>query len=340
MEVVIDALSRYCVEAFVRMGAPADQARTMASVLLEADLRGHVDHGASLVALFRADVQTRAVNICPRVQVLHETPISLLVDGDGGFGAVAASHAMSACIDRARATGIGVAAVRHSSHVFYPGYYPLQAAEAGLIGFFTTTSRPAIAPTGAAERVLGQNPIAYAIPAGAHPPILLDVGMAASVAKIRIAMDQGQRVPEGWALDRDGNPTTDAAEAMAGLLVPIGGHKGYGLALVMDALVGLGGAPTGRLAGPHGAVGHFLWALDPGLFGSPDDFRARVDRLLDDLTGAERLPGRSAVAYPGEAGARRKAAALAVGRIELPAAIVQAMEDTAHALSIRSPGQV
>ncbi|MGH2457888.1 MAG: Ldh family oxidoreductase [Chloroflexota bacterium] len=337
MELSIAAVARYCFDAFAALGAPSDQARILADVLLEADLRGHADHGSALVAYYLPDVRANAVNPRPAVRVLGETPVSLVVDGDGGFGAVAASRAMDECVARARSIGVGIAAVRNSSHAFYPGYYALRAAEAGLVGFFTTTSKPAIAPTGAAERVLGQNPICYGIPADTHPPILLDVGMAASVAKIRIAMHEGRDLPTGWALDAEGQPTVDARTAMSGLLVPIGEHKGYGLALAMDALAGLAGAPSGAAAGGHGAVGHFLWALDPRLFGPPAEFRARVDRLLDEVTIATPLPGRRPVTYPGESGARRKATALARGRIDLPESVAEAMAATARTLGIRSP---
>ncbi len=337
MELRIGAVSRYCFDAFVALGVPAEHARTLANVLLEADLRGHVDHGSSLVALYLPDVRTGAINPRPSVRVLEETPISVVVDGDGGFGAIGASRAMEECIGRARSIGVGLAAVRNSSHAFYPGFYALQAAEAGLVGFFTTTSRPAIAPTGAAERVLGQNPICFGIPAGTHPPILVDVGMAASIAKIRIAADEGREIPPGWALDAQGRPTNDARAAMAGLLVPIGDHKGYGLALAMDALAGLAGAPSGLAAGGHGAVGHFLWALDPRLFGEPEAFRARVDRLLDQVASAAPLPGRPPVTYPGESGARRKEAALARGWIDLPETVVRAMDAAARALDISTP---
>ena len=337
MKLAIAAIGRYCLGAFVAMGAPADQARTMADVLLEADLRGHIDHGSSLVSYFLPDVRSGEINIRPDVSLTHQTPVSVLVDGDRGFGAVAATRAMDLCIERARTVGIGVAAVRNSSHTFYPGYYALRAVEAGFVGFFTTTSRPIIAPTGAADRVLGQNPICYAVPAGTHPPILLDVGMAASVAKIRIAMNEGRNIPLGWAFDDYGNPTTDARVAMSGLLAPIGEHKGYGLALVMDALVGLSGAPAAREAGSHGAVGHFLWALDPSLFGSPDEFRARVDRLLDDVGRARPIREDSVVTYPGAIGAKRKSDALTSGVVDLPETVVQAMVATARSLGLPSP---
>lgn len=337
MEVRVDDVRRYCHEAFVAMGAPADQATILTDVLIEADLRGHHDHGSSVIAIFWPDVRDGSVKIQPDVKVLDATPVSVLVDGDGGFGAIAASRAMDECIARARAIGIGVAAVRNSSHSFYPGYYALRAAEAGFVGFFTTTSRPAIGPIGAAERLLGQNPICYGIPASTHPPILLDVGMAPSIAKIRIARNEGRSIPSGWALDREGKPTQDAEVAMTGLLVPIGEHKGFGLALVMDALVGLGGAPFGKAAGPHGAVGNFLWALDPRLFGSPEDFQARVDRLLDQVLGATLLPGQPLATYPGAGGAERKAAALARGTLDLPETVVRAMGQTARDLGIRAP---
>lgn len=337
MQLAIDAVYRYCVEAFSKVGVPPDQARTLADVLLEADLRGHVDHGSSLVALYVPSVLDRSVNPAPRVRAVRETPVSALIDGDGGFGAIAATRAVAACVERARSIGFGVAAVRNTSHSFYPGYYPLQIAEAGFVGFFTTTSRPAIAPPGIAERVLGQDPLAYAIPAGSRPPILLDIGLAASVAKIRIAMEEGREIPADWVVDREGKPVTDAAAAMSGLLVPIGGHKGFGLALVMDALVGLGGAPGGPEAGAHGAVGFFLWALDPGLFGPPDQYRARVERLLDQVAAATPFPGRRPASYPGEGGARRKASAVASGRVDLPETVARAMAETARALGIDSP---
>ncbi|HEX5416334.1 MAG TPA: Ldh family oxidoreductase [Chloroflexota bacterium] len=337
MEVRVEEARRYCFEAFVAMGATAEQATILTEVLHEADLRGHLDHGSSVVALFWPDVREGTVRIRPTITVSNETPVSVLVDGDGGFGAIAASRAMDECIDRARAIGIGVAAVRNSSHTFYPGYYALHAAEAGFVGFFTTTSRPTLAPIGAAERVLGQNPICYGIPAANHPPILLDVGMAASIAKIRIARNEARSIPAGWALDREGNPTTDAAAAMTGLLVPIGEHKGFGLALVMDALIGLGGAPAGKEAGPHGAVGHFLWALDPRIFGSTADFSARIDGLLDQVLGAPLLPGRPPATYPGAGGAARKAETLARGILDLPETVVRAMDQTARELGIRSP---
>lgn len=334
MRVSIAALRRYCLDAFVAMGASDEHARVLSRVLIEADLRGYADHGCSIVAIFRPDVEAKAINIHPRVQVIDETPVSLVVDGDGGFGAIAASRAMDRCIARARTIGIGVAAVRNSSHSFYPGYYPLVAAEAGFVGFFTTTSRPAIAPVGAAERILGQNPICYGIPAARRAPILVDVGMAASIAKIRLARNEGQSIPVGWALDASGQPTTDATAAMSGLLLPIGEHKGYGLALAMDALVGLGGAPAGQEAGGHGAVGHFMWALSPRLFGSDEQFRARVDHLLDQVTGARSLAEGGEIAYPGEQGARRKAEALARGYLDLSSSIVDGMDATAQALGI------
>jgi LDH2 family malate/lactate/ureidoglycolate dehydrogenase len=340
MELSIAAVERYCRESFLALGVPEDQAQTLAAVLIEADLRGHVDHGSALVAYYKGDVRAGAINVRPAVRLLDETAVSVLVDGDGGFGAVAASRAMAACVERARAIGIGVAAVRNSSHCFYPGYYALLAAEAGFVGFFTTTSKPALAPAGAARRLLGQNPICYGIPAGRHPPILLDAGLGASIAKIRMAMHEGRAIPPGWALDRNGNPTTDARAAMEGLLLPIGEHKGYGLALAMDALVSLGGAPSATAAGEHGAVGHFMFALDPGRFGASEAYRARVDDLLDQLTTAETFPGRPPLAYPGESGSRRKAAALARGTVDLPDAVVRGIEETARELGIAMPARI
>jgi LDH2 family malate/lactate/ureidoglycolate dehydrogenase len=150
-------------------------------------------------------------------------------------------------------------------------------------------------------------------------------------------MNEGRSIDPGLALDREGNPTVNPKMALEGLFLPVGEHKGFGLSMVNDALVGLGGAPIAKAAGDHGKVGYFLWALDPSLFGSADEFIARVDHLIDVVITAKPQPGHPPPVYPGQNGARLKAAALASGFVELPESIVRAMDETARKLGIQTP---
>lgn len=286
--------------------------------------------------LFYDDPREGHINPQPRPRLVTETPVSCLLDGDGGFGAIVASRAMGECIARAQRHGVGIASVRNSSHAFYPGYYAQLAIESGLIGFFTTTSKPALAPGGLRPALLGQNPISFGIPALNRAPILLDIGLGASGAKIRQAASEGQSIPVGWALDAAGKPTTDASIALNDLRInPIGGHKGFGIALVMDALAaGLSGAPSAREAGAHGKVGHFMWCLDPAMFGDPAAFAQRIDGLLEQVT---RDMSPDEMLYPGERGARLRAEAIAEGEVWLPPMTVAAIREMGDKLGVAVP---
>ena len=171
--------------------------------------------------------------------MLRESPLSVLVDADHGFGGIACTRALERCLIKASTSGIGVAGVYNSSHLFIPAHYVLRAARQGYIAICTSVAEAVMPPTGGLGRVLGNNPWAFGVPVGDKDPLVLDIAPSASFAKVRMHAAENTPLPEGWALDKDGNPTTDAQAAVEGTLLPLGDHKGYGLAMVSELIAGV-----------------------------------------------------------------------------------------------------
>jgi LDH2 family malate/lactate/ureidoglycolate dehydrogenase len=249
--------------------------------------------------------------------------MSACVDGDDGPGQWVGVRAMELAIRKARQSGLGVVGVRRSNHFGAAGHYAWLATQENLIGLCTTNARPSLAPTGGLTPTFGNNPLGVGIPAGQNPPILLDIAMSvAARGKIGLHLAEGKPLPPGWILDRFGRPSTDPADLAAGLGVPIGGHKGYGLALVLEVLAGvLTGAgfcwdhrrkPTQSSPVPLD-YGHFFLALAPELFLPVAEFTARVDRLIEQAKGGERAENVEEILVPGELEMRARARNLREG---------------------------
>jgi LDH2 family malate/lactate/ureidoglycolate dehydrogenase len=307
----IDDLRRCLVGAFERLQLTPDDAQGLGGLLVDSELRGHPDHGVAALGALATFYRDGALNPRPRVRVLHETDGAILLDGDRGCGPGAPTRAMRWCIERARERkGMAVAAVRDWQLVVAAPYVRL-AAEAGSIGFACANFIPLVAPPGGRTAVFGTNPFAYGLPAQRHPPVVLDVATTvSSMQKVRVAAHEGEPVPQGVIFDRAGRPITDAEEFLnGGTMAPLGSphapHKGFGLALFIDALSGvLSGAGFARgVAG--GAPGSFLWALDVEAFLPQQEFLARMDAQLDQIKLGERLPGVDELLIPGERGQRR-----------------------------------
>lgn len=280
---------------------PADAA-LVADTLVDADLGGVHSHGVLRVPEYVAKLTVGGVDPRARPAVVSRRGACLVVDGGNSMGQVGARFAMGEAIAAARAHGVGMAAVRGSNHCGAMAYYARLAVAADMIGLATTNALPTMAPWGGAERILGINPLSVGIPAGREPPILYDAAFSGSShGKIRVHQQTGEPLPAGWALDRDGRPTTDPAAAIDGLLVPIGGFKGAGLALVMGVLSAmLSGAAYGTElgdmeSGPQpGADGHFVAAIDVGAFEEVDRFKARVDAAIRQVRACRRAAGAAA----------------------------------------------
>jgi LDH2 family malate/lactate/ureidoglycolate dehydrogenase len=283
-------------------GFSAAATAATADVLAWADLHGIDSHGISMLTMY--DDWRRAGRLDPRAEprILRQSPVSALVDGGGGLGHWPGRFAMQTAIDKAAGIGMAAVAVRNSAHYGACGYYALMAAERGLIGITTTTTSGArVAPTRAAEAKLGTDPWCFAAPGAPGQPFLLDMATTTvAFGKIRNKANEGISCPPGWLLDAQGQPSTDANDAVSrgGFLTPLGGtpegssHKGYGLAAMVNILAAcLSGATVtphpahGKSPGGMG-IGHFFLALDPGLFREAADFRAEVAAFCDLLRAA------------------------------------------------------
>jgi ureidoglycolate dehydrogenase (NAD+) len=308
-----DRLHDFITAALVAAGLTDAEATLCADAAVFADLRGTDTHGVMYV-LARTLESIRAGKTVAGAQlaVIHERGGTALVAANGLAGPVMGQRAMTMAIDRAEHHGIGAVVTRNGNPLGLLGYYPFLAVPRGLIGLAMANTAPAVAPHGSSTRVFGTNPFAYAAPAGEQRAILFD--MASSVAaagKLVRARRRGEPLPEGWAIDLEGRPITDAARVDAGALLPFGGHKGSGIALLVHLLTGglAGTTVGGESTHDHpdeqlrGQAALFV-AIDPAFFCSREVFERLVDRQIQFIHDARPLPGVDDVLVPGERGWR------------------------------------
>lgn len=306
--VAADKLRTFCHAVAKNLGVPDDAASILAENLVEADLRGVHTHGSSLLLGYSRRLRSGGTRPTGDLTIVSENAATALADGGDGIGQVIATRAMRLAIDKARRTGIGAVSVRHSNHFGAAASYSMLALPHDMIGFATTNAGARMPPVGGASGVVGNNPLSYAIPAGDYQPIVLDMAQSVVAAgKIGMALRKGEQIPLGWALDQNGLPTQDPRAGLAGLLVPIGGPKGFGLAMVMDVLSGaLSAGSVGLdLSGPRPddrpfGVCHFFMAIDVASFAPVSEFKARVDQMIRDAKAAKKAPGASEIFMPGE----------------------------------------
>jgi LDH2 family malate/lactate/ureidoglycolate dehydrogenase len=337
----LEELSRLCATAFEGAGIPSENAAIVAGALVEAEARGIESHGVRMLPSYVARLRRGGFNAAAAPHVVREGPAVALLDGENGLGPLVATRAMDLAIEKARAAGIGACAAVRSNHYGAAAVYALRACRAGLVGVATTNSVAAVAPPGGRVGRVGNTATAYAVPTEAEPPLVLDISMStAARSRFVLHAERGLPLPEGWAIDAEGRPTTDANAGLGGYLLPLGsptaGHKGFGLAMLMDTLAGaLSGARFGielqRMTDddprPYG-IGHFLLAIDPAWFGDPGDFRRRIDRMIRDLRGTPTQPGVERVYAPGERSHARWLEAQHTG-VTVPAALEQRLRKLA-----------
>jgi LDH2 family malate/lactate/ureidoglycolate dehydrogenase len=339
----IDDLRRCLATAFERLRLPRESADGPCRLLVDSELRGHPDHGVAALEVLANFYRDGTLNPRPRVRMLQETDGAILLDGDRGCGPAAPTRAMRWCIERARERkGMAVAAIRDWQLLVAAPFARL-AAEAGVIGFACTNFIPVVAPPGGRTAVLGTNPLAYGLPAERHEPVVLDIATTvSSMQRVRVAAQQGTALPEGVILDQAGRPITDPEEFLeGGLMAPLGTphapHKGFGLALLIDALGGvLSGAGFARGVA-DGAPGNLLWALDVEAFLPRQEFLERMDAQIDQIKQGERLPGVDELLVPGERGQRRYLELTARGVVTLAPASWQMLATGCESLSVPMP---
>ncbi len=283
-------------------GFPPAAVEAGADGLSWADLHGIDSHGCVLLPTYEAWLKAGRYEVAAQPRVVRDTAVSALIDGGHGLGFLPARTGMRLAMEKARGAGIGAVGVNRSNHFGAAGWYAEMAAQAGLIGVATTnTVAASVVPTAAREAKFGTNPIAFAAPSSGARPFLLDMATSTvALGKLMAASYRGKPIPEGWALDPEGRPTTDPALGYkTRLATPLGGtaelssHKGTGLAAMVEILSGLltgADSPVEAAAreGAQGNVGHFFLAIDPGLFGDAATFARRVEGMIAALHGARR----------------------------------------------------
>jgi len=337
-------LSRFIAEAFVRVGLPADEATEVARLMTEADLTGADAHGVFRLPQYVRRIQAGGVNPKPRIEVHHSGPATALVDGDNGMGHLVMSRAADTAIALARETGVAWVGARRSNHAGTGGLYAEMPVKHGMVGIYAAVANANhMAPWGGSELLLGTNPLAVGIPCGDAPPIILDMATTViSYGTVKKYALQGLTMPPDWVISRvDGKPLTDPKRAGEGVLLPIGGYKGSGLALILGLLAGpLNRAVFGRDVIDFNAdqssetnTGHFIVALDVARFLPLDVFAAEVSRHLDDLRGSERLPGAGPIRMPGDQRAVRRQERAQAG-VPIPPPLHEQLDALAEALGI------
>jgi len=300
-------LEALCRRIFSACGMSETDAGLLAETLVAADLRGVHSHGVLRVGDYVDKLTTGGVDPRGEPRIVSDRGAALVVDGGNSMGQIGSAFAMRKAIARARDVHVAAAAVRGSNHCGTMAYYAMMAAAEGMIGIATTNALPTMAPWGGTDKIVGINPLGVAVPAGEEDDIVLDAAFSGSShGKIRVFHQKGLAVPGDWAFDSEGRPTTDAAEALEGLLQPIGAYKGVGFAVVMGVLSSLlSGAAYGTelgnmVEGPRaGRDGHFFMALDIAGFEEPARFRSRVDTVVRQIRESRRAAGTDTLYAPG-----------------------------------------
>jgi len=299
---------------FAAVGFDPADASQIAAALVEADLRGVSSHGVMLVPMYVERLNAGGVTRERELDVLHDAGAALVLDARGGMGQLSSPQAMGLAIERAGRYGIGLASVRNAHHFGAASRWAMQAAHAGCLGVAMSNTTPLMPAPGGAERIVGNNPLAIAVPTEAGAEIVLDMALSAvALGKIRLAASAGRSIPDTWATDPAGVPTTDPEAAVLGMLLPAAGHKGFGLALMIDVLTGVlsGGGwgdqvrPLYREPDRPNDCAHLFLAIDPELLGGIAGFRGRASDLAARVRGSATAPGVDRLYLPGEIEAER-----------------------------------
>lgn len=321
MNFSLERLLTFTEAVLIKMGCPSQDARQAAEVLLSADLRGVDSHGVARLSGYVRLWEEGRINVRPQMGVTYETPSTAVVDGDGGLGLVVAPYAMKVAIEKASVAGTGWVSVKNSNHYGIAGIHAMQALQHDMIGISLTNASPLVSPTFSAERLLGTNPIAVAIPAKDQPPFVADMATTtAANGKLEILQRMGREAPYGWIQDKEGQPTTDPYGVKnGGSLLPLGGdrehgsHKGYALGAIVDIFSAvLSGANYGPWVPPFVAflkpdahpvgegLGHFFGAMRVDAFRPAEDFKQHMDNWISRFRNSKTVPGQERVMVPGD----------------------------------------
>ena len=334
MKIQAGRLREVSVQILKGLNATQEEAELVADCLVRAEMRGIDTHGVHFLKLLSDRIDARMIHIPTPLKVIREDHTTAILDGGNGLGQVAAHRAMKMSIQKARDFGMGITLVRNTNHIGILAFYTPMAAEEGMVGIVMSNSAPSMSPWGGAEPFLGTNPISIAIPGGEEGAVVLD--MSSSVVargKIRRAQRMKERIPLGWALDDTGTPTTDPVAALKGSLLPIGGPKGYGLALMIDVLAGLlSGSQYGpevktfhQPLGPTG-IGVFTMAIDIERFMPLHQFKDLMTSYAKSIKKTKKAKEVSQIYLPGEIELEKEKKSITEG-IELDSTVVKSLNE-------------
>jgi LDH2 family malate/lactate/ureidoglycolate dehydrogenase len=336
-----EELRKLGTNIFLKTGISEQDTHVTVESLVEADLRGVHSHGTNRIPWYVDRLLTGGDNPKPNIRILQETSNTVVLDGDNGLGQVVSKKAMELAISKAAPAGVGMVSVRNSHHYGACAYWAQMALPYDMIGLTLTNGGPVMAPWGGITKTLANDPIGVAVPTGNEIPIVLD--MATTIVaggKLDIAARKGETIPLGWALDVHGVPTQDPVEARAGLILPLGEYKGYGLTVIFEVLAAvLSGANFARQvhfpadpAAPMG-IGHFFQAINVEAFMPVNEFKKRVDQLVQDIKFSSLAPGFERIYLPGEIEHERRVKYLAEG-IPMATATIESLNSLAKQLGI------
>ena len=304
------SLFNFIKSAFIEAGFSDRDAKITADLMVQADLSGQDGHGVFRLPQYIKRLQEGGMNPKPKIQILSQRTATALIDGDNGIGHLVMRHAADIAIEKAQKSGVAWVGARMSNHAGPASLYTRYVLERNMIGIYVAVgSANHMPPWGGTDQLLSTNPISVAIPSGVNPPIILDMATTvAAYGKVKTLLLSGGKMPEGWMIDKKGNALTDPAKSKDGFLLPIGGPKGYGLALIFGILAGtLNKAAFGKDVVDFNAdnktvtnTGHFIVALDIAAFMDPSEFKSQIDTVWKDIKSSKKLPGISEIRLPGE----------------------------------------
>jgi L-2-hydroxycarboxylate dehydrogenase (NAD+) len=334
---------RFINAAMERLGLPAEDAHCVADLMTQAELQGSDGHGVIRLVPYARRIRAGGVNVRPHIRIVKEKAGMALLDGDNGMGHLVMAKAAHIAIAKARQCGVAWVGARSSNHAGPASLYARMALAHDMIAlYFAVGNANHLPPWGGLETLLSTNPIAVAVPAGKEPPVVLDMATTvAAYGKVKAKAQRGEAMPEGWMIDREGRPLTDPKRAEEGFLLPIGGYKGYGLAVIIGLLAGtLNGAAMGREVidfnhddSTPTNTGQAILVIDPDAFGDVQAFKERVDQLVRELRASERMPGVDRIRLPGEQSHEKRLANERDG-LALPASLRSQLDQLASELAI------
>lgn len=338
-----DKLRAFIADSFEAVAIPRDDAKAIAQLMAQADINGSEGHGIFRLPQYIRRIKGGAVNVKPNIRVEREMAGMALVHGDNGMGHLVMKFATEKAIEKAKTAGVAWVGARWSNHAGPASLYASMPLAHNMIGLYMAVgSANHLPPWGGLDMLLSTNPIAVAVPAGEEPAIILDMATTvAAYGKVKTKAQRGEMMPEGWMMDRQGNPLTDPKRANEGFLLPIGGYKGYGLALVMGLLAGnLNAAAMGKDVVDFNNddttetnTGHTIVAINVEAFQDLKEFKQGMDTLIRDIRNSQRLPNVDRIRLPGE-GTHTARADREKNGVPMPEALLAALDQLAGDLKI------